>query len=475
MTASYLFYDIETTGLNKAFDQVLQFAAIRTDLQLNEIERHDIKVKLRPDVIPSPQAILTNRKSPDDFSAGRCEYDSVSEIHGLLNLSGTISLGYNTLGFDDEFLRFSFHRNLLSPYTHQYKNGCRRMDVYPMAVIYYLYKTDIVSWPEIDGKPSLKLEDIGAANQLVTGQSHEAMVDVETTIELARRLFKEKKTWRYLDGYFDKETDAYRISELPVIFQSAAGNHQKGILVSGEYGFQQNFQIPVISIGTSLPYPNQTLWLRLDLALLQETTLANIPETTWVIRKRFGEPGIILPPHDRYWKLFGEERDTLFEDNVRWLQANPDVFQAIITYYREYRYPFIPNLDADASLYQIGFFSRGDEKLCRRFHRSSMEDKVKLVDQFKSPDARELASRVLFRNYPEAVSGNIIEASKKYRQRIDPQKESDALVDYRGDNRATPVGVLAEINRLRHTGDLDNMQLQLLNDLQNYIQTNFSK
>lgn len=475
MAASYLFYDIETTGLNKAFDQVLQFAAIRTDLQLNEIDRHDLKVKLRPDVIPSPQAILTNRKSPRDFPAGLCEYESTSEIHRLMNLPDSISLGYNTLGFDDEFLRFSFHRNLLSPYTHQYKNGCHRMDLYPMTVIYYLYKPNIVSWPEIDGKTSLKLEDIGAVNQLISGQSHEAIVDVETTIELARRLFKEKKTWQYLDGYFDKETDAHRISELPVVFQSAAGNHQKGIMVGGEYGSQQNFQIPVISIGTSLPYPNQTLWLRLDLALIQETTPESIPETTWVIRKRFGEPAFILPPHDRYWKMIGEERNTLFEDNVKWLQANPDLFQEIITYYRQYRYAFIPHLDADASLYQIGFFSRGDEKLCRRFHESSMEDKTKLVDQFKSPDARELSSRVLFRNYPESITGNLIEASKKYRQQIDPIKESDALVDYRGYNRATPVGVLGEINRLRRTGDLDKEQLELLNELQNYIQTTFLK
>ena len=40
-TATYLFYDLETTGLNPCFDQVLQFAAIRTDLSLNEIERHE--------------------------------------------------------------------------------------------------------------------------------------------------------------------------------------------------------------------------------------------------------------------------------------------------------------------------------------------------------------------------------------------------------------------------------------------------
>ena len=45
MKKTYLFYDIETTGLNKAFDQVLQFAAIRTDKQLNEIDRYTIKVQ----------------------------------------------------------------------------------------------------------------------------------------------------------------------------------------------------------------------------------------------------------------------------------------------------------------------------------------------------------------------------------------------------------------------------------------------
>lgn len=34
-----LFYDLETSGINNSFDQVLQFAAIRTDLDFNEIER----------------------------------------------------------------------------------------------------------------------------------------------------------------------------------------------------------------------------------------------------------------------------------------------------------------------------------------------------------------------------------------------------------------------------------------------------
>ena len=80
----YLFYDIETTGLNKAFDQVLEFAAIRTDRQLEEIERHNLSVKLRPDVIPSPLAILTNRISPTDHAGGMSEFEATEHIHQLM-------------------------------------------------------------------------------------------------------------------------------------------------------------------------------------------------------------------------------------------------------------------------------------------------------------------------------------------------------------------------------------------------------
>jgi len=475
MADSYLFYDIETTGLNKAFDQVLQFAAIRTDQQLNEIDRHAVRVKLRPDIIPSPAAVLTNRIPAIEFSDGLCEYEAAEQIHRLMNQPGTISLGYNSMGFDDEFMRFTFHRNLLPPYTHQYKNGCRRMDLYPITIIYRLYKKDMLIWPEINGKLSLKLEHLGSANRLISGQSHEAIVDVAATVELARCFFKKKKIWRYLEGYFDKETDAHRMAELPVGLQSAAGDHCNGLMVGGEYGPEQNYQIPVISIGTSIPYPNQTLWLRLDLPQLRETTPESIAKTTWIIRKRLGEPGILLPPHDRYWKKIGKDRSTIFEENLKWLQENHDVFQSIVKYYREYRYPFIPNLDPDASLYQIGFYSRADEKLCRRFHQASLEEKADLINQLSSPDARTLAWRIICRNYSGAISAKFAGRFKTYMERINPSKEADAMVDYREERRTTPTGALLEIKRLKQTGDLTDHQIRLLSDLGNYLRTRFNQ
>ena len=40
----YVFYDLETTGINPAFDQILQFAAVKTDLSFNEIDRYQYTV-----------------------------------------------------------------------------------------------------------------------------------------------------------------------------------------------------------------------------------------------------------------------------------------------------------------------------------------------------------------------------------------------------------------------------------------------
>jgi len=279
--------------------------------------------------------------------------------------------------------------------------------------------------------------------------------------------------WQYLEGYFDKETDAHRMKELPIAFQSGAGDHRKGLMISGEYGPRQNYQIPVISIGESIPYSNQTLWLRMDQPQLRETTPQSIGDTTWVIRKRLGEPGILLPPHDRYWIRIGDERSGLFEENLTWLQNNHEIFEQIVNYYRTYRYPFIPNLDADASLYQIGFYSRADEKVCRTFQETSLEKKADLIDHFSSPDARTLAGRILCRNYPERFPAEYASEFNQYMKRVNPPREKDALVDYREQRRTTPKDALVEINRLKQSGEFERNQLRLLIDLEDYIRTQF--
>ncbi|MDU8914085.1 exonuclease domain-containing protein [Aestuariicoccus sp. MJ-SS9] len=57
----YVFYDTETTGTDTTFDQILQFAAIRTDEDLNELDRFETRRRLLPHVVPAPGALLATR------------------------------------------------------------------------------------------------------------------------------------------------------------------------------------------------------------------------------------------------------------------------------------------------------------------------------------------------------------------------------------------------------------------------------
>ncbi len=469
MPRTYLFYDIETTGLNKAFDQVIQFAAIRTDLELKEIERVDMNIKLNNDVVPSPQAFLTHEITLAELDAGLNEYEAINKIHALFNQPGTISIGYNSLGFDDEFLRFAFYHNLLSPYTHQYANDCRRMDLYPMATYYYLYKPEIVNWPEKEGKPSLKLELINAANHFVAGKAHNAMIDVEVTLAFAQRLRQEQKMWDYLCGYFDKAIEQQRISQLPIAFTSALGRHYHGLYIEGVIGTQNYYQCPVIMLGQHRHYKNQTIWLRLDSPELMQANANNIKETTRSIMKKSAEPGFILPPKARFMHYLGDERFHLMEQNLQWLQANPELLAQIADYYLDYTYPKVANIDVDAVLYQNGFISDYDQKICRSFQQAEIADKVKILDRFHSKALREIGIRILGRHYPHCLPQTLTDEYHEHLQQVFKPTQDIATYDYRGELRLQPQQALQDITNLEYKNDLSASQQTILQELKQHI------
>ena len=470
---NYLFYDIETTGLNKAFDQVVQFAAIRTDTSLNEVDRYQYLVQLRPDVIYSPEALITHRISLNEIKSGLSEYEATLQIHELLNTPDTISIGYNNLGFDDEFLRFSFYRNLLPPYTHQFKNGCNRMDLLPITALYRLFKPDIIDWPELDGKSTLKLEHLSETNSLAEGPAHDAMVDVEATVELARNFYRESEMWSFTHRYFNKQEDMQQVNRLPNFIDSSMGKHSYGLLVEPRMGSDSHYVAPVLFLGNSNVYSNQSLWLRLDRPELTGTQSDKISKTTWVSRKKYGEPGIILPPDERFWDLLDPERREMVNKHKDWLSNHPEIFQSIITYYRNFEYTPIPDVDVDAALYRFGFLSNQEESLASRFHQSPVEQKPDLLKYFDRQVPRKLAIRLLGRNFPDALTGTIKQEYDSYINRIHSPLDLEAPIDYRGNRKLTPVQALHHIEAIKKDKQLtlDAEQKQLLGELERHINT----
>jgi exodeoxyribonuclease-1 len=464
-----LFYDLETTGLSRAFDQVLQFAAIRTDPGLVELERHVMPVRLRADVVPSPEAMITNRVHLAETRHAAPEAEVIARIHALMNTPETTSVGYNTLGFDDEFLRFAFYRNLLPPYSHQFDQGCGRMDLFPMAMTFRLFRPDALNWPMGDRGPSLRLEDISQANGLAGGRAHQALTDVEASLELARRFHAHAEMWRYLTGCFDKQTDLERLERLPPALHGPDHQLPLALLISTDCGRENSYLAPVLGLGRSRPYPSQTLWLRLDDELLASATAETVPAATRVSRKKPGETGIVLPPLVRYRERLAPERLALAEENLRRLAGDPALINAIVAYHREFRYPPVPDVDADAALYLNSFPKRREEELRRRFHQTPSHAKPGLVEQFASPVTRELARRFVCRNYPSDAPEAWLERFNQLLTRIWDPNSTQAPVDWRGARHLGPGQARAEIDRLRQQGLLDTEQLACLMELESYI------
>ena len=131
MEQNFFFYDLETSGLNPRSDRIMQFAGQRTDMDLNPIgEPVNILVKLSNDALPSPGAIMVTKITPQQtLRDGITEAEFCKIAINEIFTPDTIALGFNTVRFDDEFMRATLWRNFYDPYEWEWKDGRSRWDM----------------------------------------------------------------------------------------------------------------------------------------------------------------------------------------------------------------------------------------------------------------------------------------------------------------------------------------------------------
>src|SRR5690606_136003 len=128
MPASFLFYDLETFGADPRRTRIAQFAAIRTDEALEQVEE-PVEFLVRPadDLLPSPDATLVTGLAPQRALAeGLTEAEAFARIFEEMSRPQTCTLGYNSLRFDDEFVRHGFYRNFHDPYEREWRRSEER-------------------------------------------------------------------------------------------------------------------------------------------------------------------------------------------------------------------------------------------------------------------------------------------------------------------------------------------------------------
>jgi len=209
MASSIFFYDLETSGLNPREARIMQIAGQRTTLELEPIgEPVNILIKLTPEIVPDPDAIMVTGITPQSTLAdGVTEAEFLKIFYEEIATSGTIFAGYNTIRFDDEFMRFLNYRNFYDAYEWQWKDDRSRWDLLDVVRMTRALRPDGIEWPfSPDGKPTNRLELLTAVNKLDHANAHDALSDVNATISVAKLIqTKQSKLFEYLLSMRDKK------------------------------------------------------------------------------------------------------------------------------------------------------------------------------------------------------------------------------------------------------------------------------
>ena len=235
---TFLWHDYETFGIDPRRDRPAQFAAIRTDADLNPLGEPMVwYCQPGNDYVPDPASCLITGITPQlAFERGLPERDFAARIEAEMARPGTISVGYNTIRFDDEFTRFLFWRNLIEPYAREWQHQCGRWDLLDVVRMAFALRPEGIAWPtHADGTPSFKLEDLARANGLAHETAHDALSDVRATIALAQLLrAQQPKLFGFALGLHKKDRVAAEL-RLPATADTA----RPFLHVSGMFGAER--------------------------------------------------------------------------------------------------------------------------------------------------------------------------------------------------------------------------------------------
>ena len=471
---SFFWFDFETTGVDPARDRPMQFAGIRTDLDFNPIgEPIMFYCRLAEDVLPQPQACLLTGIAPQDANReGLCEAEFMQAIEAELSQPGTCALGYNTIRFDDEVVRYGFYRNFIDPYAREWQNNCSRWDIIDLVRMTYAIRPEGIVWPKNeDGQVSMKLEALTQANGIAHEQAHDALSDVYGTIEIAK-LIKDKQP--KLFAYYMKMRQKHELQQFIDVARM-----KPFLYISGMFGQTKKYAGFVVPIAPHPTNKNGVIVydLMADAQPLVDLSAEEIRQRVFASRDSLGDMARLPLKVIHYNKCPAVAPATFLKDEavVKRLELDGDVCRQNLSIikkhsglaakvsdvYAQEERPILK--DPDLMLYAGGFFSREDKARMETIRSTPANLLGELEMSFDDRRLPEMLMRYIARNYPEYLSESQREEWEEYRQL--------RLLEKDGGGSIHMDAYFAELNAIAQTPDLPQSKQIMLQDLADYAQS----
>ena len=473
MENSIYWHDYETFGIDPRYDRPSQFAGIRTDEELNIISDPLILYcKPADDCLPDPGACMVTGITPQKALAdGIHEAEFIAAILHDFSVPGTCIAGYNNIRFDDEFTRNTLYRNFYNAYAHEWQHGNSRWDIIDTVRLTRALRPEGITWPEQDGRPSIRLELLTRANNITHEAAHDAMSDVYATIAVAK-LIKEKQPRLYNYIYnLRKKTEVSKLINLRT--------HEAILHVSSRYSAERGAIAMVMPICQHPVNKNGFIVYDLDvhpedffeadaeeMAARLYTPAAELPEGIKRIPLKqihINKCPIIVPLKT----MDSSAAQRLNIDVERCEQHRELILQHIEEFaaktsaiFQNSDFPEIS--DPDGQLYSGGFFSRDDSQRIDTIRKTRPDKLADLQLNFDDERLAEMLFRYRARNYPETLSEQEHQQWNDYRH----EKFSNPATSHRTMNQ-----FLAEIEAIQKAPDTIGSQLALLEDLLEYAKS----
>lgn len=452
---SFVFFDTETTGLKRGFDQILHFAAIRTDANLNEVARFEMRSRLLPHVLPHPSALLTNGLPIEQLTDTNLpsHYTMVGEIRkALISWSPAVFVGFNSIRFDEEMLRHALFQCLYPAFLTSNHRNCRADALNLVMAADAVSPAQLVVPLSAEGRQTFRLQQLAAANGVTQTRAHDALSDILATIELCRLVYQRSpELWQRFVRFSNKSSVADFVEA------------EDGFVLTEFFGGQA-YHAAVVCIGSDPNQTNGRLCLNLDADFDQLAAMNDVDLRNYLARKPCPIRSLRINAAPTLTALFDAPKHVLddseingLEDKARQVKGDPVLCERLIAAYIASREPYALSPHIEERIYN-GFPGRDDAARIAAFHDARWEDRLAIVQTLDDERLRWFGLRLIYFEARSVLPANT-------RAEIELHLTSQMTGD--GSGCLTVDQAMVETEELLRGGAASNV---ILNEYRTYLQ-----
>jgi len=461
--ANLVFYDFETCSSNVSYGQIIQAAAVLVNDDFQELDRYEGRCKLSPGIIPEAMALIVNKTTPKILKeTNLSHYQMVRQMMEKFNKwKNSIFIGYNSINFDEEFLRRTLFKNLDYPYL-TVTNGNERADLFNLARASYLYYPNCIKTPISDkNNPVFKLDKLAPMNGIKHNDAHSAISDVLATIEIAKLLSKnapnvwkaslmttsKDKTLQIIKNELTFCTDFFYYGKtFPFVLTYLCEHPQ--------WGYPMCFDL--------MKDPN--FYFRLSINELKK----ELKKTPKVIRtiKHKKHPIIMNSSYGMNFDRYKELGLNKMKERAKLIKGNKEFANKVSSILddeaREKKdFDSQEEVYAEESIYKK-FTTKEDNAIMPAFHKADWKDKFLVLHKFKDERLRYFAKKILYEENPDVLPPDEYKSIHK--------EIAARVLSTNKEKWNTIPRTYSEIDTLRNKFKDDKDKLTMLNEINLFIE-----